>query len=191
LRLVCTGRLVPEKGHRILLQALVLLHARDSKLHATLIGDGPERPSLEAFVKRHRLEDQVRFTLALSHRETLEAVRHADIFALASFAEGIPVALMEAMALGVPCVSTTIAGIPELIRTGKDGLLVAPANVEALADALEMLVHDAGLRKDLAASARQRIISDYNLPLHQKRLAQCLEEQIFAVQDTQRKGATQ
>ena len=83
---------------------------------------------------------------------------------------------MEAMSLAVPCVSTTIAGIPELIRSGLDGLLVPPANAEALAAALGSLARDPSLRKRLGASGRQRILTDYNLPLNQEHLAMILDD---------------
>ena len=172
LELVCTGRLVPAKGHTILLEALRLLRERRIILKTTLIGGGEELEGLRDFVAQHRLEDQVVFAGALSHAATLSHLRRADLFALASFAEGIPVALMEAMSLGLPCVSTTIAGIPELIRTGIDGLLVPPANPSALADALEALATDPRLRRTLGAAARQRVIARYNLPLNQELLAQ-------------------
>jgi glycosyltransferase involved in cell wall biosynthesis len=171
LRLVCTGRMVPEKGHAILLEAIQLLRERGILVQATLIGAGPERQPLEDYVARHQLGEIVRFTGALSHQETLGQLRRADLFALASFAEGIPVALMEAMSLGLPCVSTYIAGIPELIRDGIDGLLVPPANATALADALESVLGDHLLRKHLGSAARQRIIHQYNLPLNQELLA--------------------
>ena len=176
LELVSVGRLVPAKGHRILLEALRILRERDVAIRLTLIGGGPDLVSLREFVRRSGLDGAVTFTSALSHGQTLAQLRRADIFALASFAEGIPVALMEAMSLGLPCVSTSIAGIPELIRTGVDGLLVAPANSVVLADALESLAADSALRRSLGQSARQRIISQYNLPLNQELLAQSFEE---------------
>ncbi len=178
LELVCVGRLVAAKGHQILLQALVLLQNRGVQLHATLIGGGPERHSLEAFARERLPQGAVVFASALSHPETLELLRKADIFALASFAEGIPVALMEAMSLGLPCVSTHIAGIPELIQSGRDGLLVAPGDAKALADALFELAHDPALRKRLGCSARQRVLTEYNLPLNQESLARTLTDLI-------------
>ncbi len=180
LELVCTGRLVAAKGHLVLLQALAILHKRGIPIHATLIGAGPEAPSLEAFVATHSLQSVVTFTSALSHAETLDVLRKADLFALASFAEGIPVALMEAMSIGIPCVSTTIAGIPELIRSGQEGLLVAPGNVSALAEAIASLAADPALRKRLGASGRQRILTDYNLPLNHEHLAMCLEDLVLS-----------
>jgi len=178
LELVSVGRLVPAKGHRILLEAFRILRERGVHIRLTLIGAGPDRAALQEFVDRSGLGDAVTFTSALSHQQTLAQLRRADIFALASFAEGIPVALMEAMSLGVPCVSTSIAGIPELIRTGIDGLLVPPSNPTAFADSLESLTSDSGLRKSLGNSGRQRIISQYNLPLNQELLAQSFEERL-------------
>ncbi|SEG52540.1 Glycosyltransferase involved in cell wall bisynthesis [Bryocella elongata] len=173
LEIVCTGRLVPAKGHRILIEALYGLRERGIEFSATLIGDGPERLGLTELVRERGLTEKILFTSSLPHDETLARVRDADIFVLASFAEGIPVALMEAMALGIPCISTSIAGIPELIHTGRDGILVAPSNIRELTDALTTLAGDATLRQFLGRSARRRIVHDYNLPLNQERLAQC------------------
>ncbi len=178
LELVCTGRLVPAKGHRTLLEAVRQLRDRGVLLKVTLIGSGSELTRLQNFTVAYGLDHAVTFTSALSHAETLAHLRKADIFALASFAEGIPVALMEAMSLGLPCVSTSIAGIPELIRAGVDGLLVPPANPQALADAIESLVLDSTLRRKLGSSARQRVISQYNLPLNQELLAHTFETKL-------------
>ena len=188
LELVCTGRLVAAKGHTILLEAVRLLRDRGVPLKVTLVGGGEQAQALEDFVAQHGLEDRVTFAGALSHAATLTLLRRADLFALASFAEGIPVALMEAMALGLPCVSTTVAGIPELIRSGVDGLLVPPANVAALADALEALAMDARLRRTLGAAARQRVIARYNLPLNQELLAQAFAARMLPKQDEGAKG---
>jgi len=178
LQLVCTGRLVAAKGHHILLEALKLLHDHGVALHTTLIGDGPERTRLENFVRLRGLQKSITFTSALSHAETLNHVRDADIFVLASFAEGVPVALMEAMSFGVPCVSTTIAGIPELITTGQDGILVPPANANALAAAIESLAQDPALRAFLGHSARTRILREYNLPLNHELLAKSFQARL-------------
>jgi len=176
LRLMCTGRMVPAKGHKVLLEAVKLLRDRHVNLQVTLVGGGPELVRLQQYVLDHDLADTVHFTQALSHPETLAQLRRADLFALASFAEGIPVALMEAMSLGLPCVSTYIAGIPELIRNGIDGMLVPPANPVALANALEIVIGDPVLRRSLGASARQRIINQYNLPLNQELLAHTFKQ---------------
>lgn len=180
LELLCVGRLVPEKGHAILLQALHLLDQQGIRIQATFVGSGPEHQRLVQYAMQHLPAGAVVFTSALSHPETLKLLRKADLFALISFAEGIPVALMEAMSLGIPCVSTNIAGIPELIRSGRDGLLVSPGDVQATADALASLATGPALRKQLGSSARQRILTDYNLPLNQELLADTLEAFLHA-----------
>lgn len=163
LQLVCTGRMVAAKGHRILLQALASLGASGIEFSCALIGDGPERSSLESLSAHLGIADRVRFLGAMAHTETLGEVARADVFVLASFAEGLPVALMEAMALGVPCISTTIAAIPELILDGENGLLVSPANPEVLCKALSKLALDSDLRRHLGRKARTTVEADYNL----------------------------
>jgi glycosyltransferase involved in cell wall biosynthesis len=114
----------------------------------------------------------------MAHEPTLALVAQADVFVLASFAEGLPVALMEAMALGVPCVSTTIAAIPELIQDGANGLLVPPGNPHALQFALSRLALDAPLRAALALQARSTVERDYNLAINLDRLAQVWSERL-------------
>lgn len=188
LRLMCTGRMVPVKGHQVLLEAVTLLRDRSIDLHVTLVGGGPELPRLQQYVHDNQLTDTVHFTHALSHPETLTLLRRADLFALASFAEGIPVALMEAMSLGLPCISTYVAGIPELIRSGIDGMLVPASNAVALANALETVIADPLLRRTLGASARQRIINQYNLPLNQELLAHTFKEKTEAREPSDKTG---
>lgn len=168
---VCTGRLVAAKGHRILLEALASPVSRGVDYSLVLIGDGPERGALESLVRNMGVADRVRFAGAMAHGPTLNEVSKADIFVLASFAEGLPVALMEAMALGVPCVSTTIAAIPELIHDGMNGLLVPPANVEALAEAMRQLAVDESFRISLGREARRTVEVGYNLSTNLDKLA--------------------
>lgn len=175
LRLVCTGRMVAAKGHRILFKAIAqclpVLNAADVELSCDLIGDGPERSNLEQYADRLGISKVVQFLGARSHDQTLSLVALADIFVLASFAEGLPVALMEAMALGIPCVSTTIAAIPELIKNGENGLLVSPANPSALGHALAKLAQDPQLRLRFGRAARATVESEYNLSINLDTLA--------------------
>ena len=163
LRLACTGRMVAAKGHRIFLEALAVLTREEIEVSCTLIGDGPERKALEALSIRLGIANQVYFLGAMAHQPTLDEVAKAEVFVLASFAEGLPVALMEAMALGVPCISTTIAAIPELIQDGQNGLLVPPANSRALAATLRRLATQPELRLELGQKARQTAVKSYNL----------------------------
>ena len=118
------------------------------------------------------------FEGAKSHDEVMHSLGSADIFALASFAEGVPVALMEAMAMEVPCVSTFVAGIPELIRDGLDGLLVPASSPEAMASALQRLIEDPLLRHSLGVAGARRVMELYNLPQNVCTLARVFKEHL-------------
>jgi glycosyltransferase involved in cell wall biosynthesis len=176
LEILCVGRLVPSKGQLILLRACGLLHAQGYSLRLRLVGAGPDREHLETFAKERGIP--VAFEGARSHDETRRLLGSADIFALASFAEGVPVALMEAMAMEVPCVSTSIAGIPELIRDGLDGLLVPASSAEELASALQRLSDDPLLRRSLGVAGCKRVLGLYNLPQNVSVLARVFREQV-------------
>jgi glycosyltransferase involved in cell wall biosynthesis len=172
VKVVCTARMVSAKGHRILLEAVAAATASGVNLAVTMIGDGPERASLEELSRQLGLASSVKFLGSLPHQATLEEVAQADFFVLASFAEGLPVALMEAMALGVPCISTPIAAIPELIQDGCNGLLVPPSSVVALKTAIERLVNSPELRGRLGAAARTTVEQQYDLAWNLDQLAQ-------------------
>jgi glycosyltransferase involved in cell wall biosynthesis len=176
IRIVSVGRLVPAKGQLILLQAFHQLLDQGRDIQLVLVGDGPDKKHLQQFVAKRNLAGHITFCGALNHDQTRQQLAEADIFALASFAEGVPIALMEAMAMEIPCVSTSIAGIPELIRHNVDGLLVPASSVEALTAAIDQLVTDAELRRNLAASARARVIDCYNLPHNLQLLASAFDE---------------
>ncbi len=176
IRIVSVGRLVPAKGQLILLQAFHTLLTQGHDIQLVFVGNGPDRQHLQQFVDEHALGNYVTFCGALNHDQTRQQLVQADIFALASFAEGVPVALMEAMAMEIPCVSTSIAGIPELIRPNIDGLLVPASSVEALAAAMDQLITDEALRRRLGASARSRVLECYNLPQNIQLLATAFEK---------------
>jgi len=164
VQVLCVGRLVPAKGQRLLLDACRLLAERGHPLHITFVGAGPDADGLKAHATSLGLDASVHFTGPLTHAETRARLTEADIFVLPSFAEGIPVALMEAMAIQLACVSTWTAGIPELITHNVDGLLVPPGSASALADALELLFADPQLRARLGLAARQRVLAAYSQP---------------------------
>ncbi len=160
--LLCVGRLVPAKGQHILLEACSLLKKAGLRFRLTLLGDGPDRPSLERFAKAHSLEESVTFTGVLGQDRVRALYDTADIFVLASFAEGVPVVLMEAMAKEIPVISTRITGIPELIEQGEDGLLATPGDAEDLALQLRWLIENPGLRRELGVAGRRKVIEHYN-----------------------------
>jgi glycosyltransferase involved in cell wall biosynthesis len=176
--ILCVGRLTPAKGQRILIDACRQLHQSGRTLQLVLVGTGPDEAELRAAVAGYGLASVVRFTGALNETEVRAWYSQADAFALASFAEGIPVVLMEAMASGIACVSTRITGIPELIRDGEDGLLVAPSDADELAAALARLMDDCPLRQYLARSGRARVQEKYNLARNVERLGRIFETRL-------------
>ena len=161
LRVLFVGRLVPEKGVPILLDAVAELVRRDLAIAVTVIGDSPARASLEAEVKARGLSDVVRFEGAVGPDDLRGWYEWADVFCLPSFAEGVPVVLMEAMATELPVVTTTIAGIPELVKDDVNGLLVPPGRSELIADAIARLTSPA-LRVRLGAAGRQSVLTDFD-----------------------------
>jgi colanic acid/amylovoran biosynthesis glycosyltransferase len=175
IEITCVGRFVPAKGHLILLRTFSTLLRRGYSLRLRLIGDGSERRGMESFIAKEKLGGSVIFEGALNHEATRNKLMQADIFVLASFAEGLPVALMEAMAMEIPCISTFVAGIPELIRDGLDGLLVPASSEQALLAALERLISDAELRRRFAIAGRQRVEEFYDLQKNVRSLADTLQ----------------
>jgi len=170
--ILCVGRLVPAKGQHVLLIACTDLIRAGRRLRLRMVGDGPDRASLERAARDAGIADHVIFEGALNQDQVLEKYRAADLFILASFAEGIPVVLMEAMAMGIPCISTYIAGIPELIRNEVDGLLVMPSDTEALKAAIVRLMDNGELSSRLGSAGRQRVLEKYNLDRNVERLGQ-------------------
>jgi colanic acid/amylovoran biosynthesis glycosyltransferase len=170
--ILCVGRLVPAKGQHILVSAVKRLVEENRAVRLRLLGDGPERRSLEERIVTERLTAHVILEGAVNPDRIRDFLRNADVFALSSFAEGIPVALMEAMATEIPCVSTMIAGIPELIRDEIDGLLVPPSDEEALAEALRRLMDEPEFRRRLGRAGRLRVIDRYDLEKNVKALAE-------------------
>ncbi|UUY03528.1 glycosyltransferase family 4 protein [Svornostia abyssi] len=163
LRVLCVGRLVPDKGQELLLRALALLQDRGIEAELVLAGDGPSRERLEAACKTLRLNSSVRFLGSVGQDRMLDVYGDADVFCLPSFAEGIPVVLMEAMATGLPVVTSRIMGIPELVEDGVSGLLVPPGRVEAIADALEELHRDPARRHAMGEAGRARVEGEFRV----------------------------
>jgi glycosyltransferase involved in cell wall biosynthesis len=159
------GRLSPEKGFPILIDALAKLAADGLPMAARLVGDGPMRAELEAKVKAAGLADRVHFVGEVPPDAVRAELAGADIFCMASFSEGLPVSIMEAMAAGVPVVTTWIAGIPELAENDVTALTIPPARVDALAAALRRLASEPELGPRLANAARTRVAA-----LHDKKM---------------------
>ena len=136
-RLVCVGRLCEAKGQLLLIEAAALLKSKGVKLDLVLAGDGPLRAEIESGIKRQGLGANVRITGWSSSKDVRSEILAARALVLPSFAEGLPVVIMEAMMLRRPVLSTFVAGIPELVRGGENGWLFPAGSLQELADAME------------------------------------------------------
>jgi glycosyltransferase involved in cell wall biosynthesis len=178
VEILCVGRLTPAKGQHLLLDALRQLLYQGHNVRLRLAGNGPDEPSLRAQAQRLNLTDHVVFEGPVNQDRIRSVYAQADLFCLPSFAEGLPVVLMEAMSMGIPCVTTEITGIPELIGNGIEGLLVPPSDLDALVRALATLIHDDTLRSSMAVNGRKRVLEQYDLRANVERLASIFTEQI-------------
>lgn len=139
-RLVCLGRLVEQKGQMLLVEAAAQLARRGVQFHLVLVGGGPLRDRLAALIERHGLEGCVELAGALETERFYDELCRSRGLVLPSFAEGLPMVIMEAMALRRPVISTYIAGIPELVRNGENGWLVPAGCVDSLVTAMEEML---------------------------------------------------
>jgi colanic acid/amylovoran biosynthesis glycosyltransferase len=135
-RLICVGRLCEAKGQLLLIEAVARLAASGVPIELVLAGDGPVRAELEHLIEKHQLGACIRITGWISSSEVRAEILAARALVLPSFAEGLPVVLMEAMALRRPILSTYVAGIPELVIPGENGWLFEAGSVEELAAAM-------------------------------------------------------
>ncbi len=135
-QLVCVGRLCEQKGQLLLVEAAGQLAAEGLEFKLVLVGDGPLRSQIEALIVRLGIEDKIEITGWASSSEVQQHILASRAMVLPSFAEGLPVVIMEALALGRPVISTYVAGIPELVEPGVCGWLVSPGSVESLTTAM-------------------------------------------------------
>ena len=170
-RLVCVGRLAPVKGQHLLIAAMAALVKEGRDLRLRFAGDGPDRIALRRDVENCGLSDRVSFEGNLNQDKLLDLYRDSDALVLSSFAEGLPVVLMEAMAMEIPCVAPWVHGIPEIVTHETDGLLVPPGDAEALAHAIGRLMDDAELRRTLGQNARLKIQEKFDLRRNTQHLA--------------------
>ena len=175
--ILCVGRLVPAKGQHILLEACRVLKQEGLLFKVTIIGEGPDSRSLEQFTTINNLKDIVTFTGVLGQNTVREYYDKADIFVLASFAEGVPVVLMEAMAKEIPVISTRITGIPELIEHEHDGLLATPGDADDLALQIRKLLKNPELRCVFGRAGRKKVISLYNQHINNQQMVNLFHEE--------------
>lgn len=161
-RIISVGRLHRTKGHDVLLEAVHRLVSEGVQLSVVIVGDGPERPALEAQTLRLGLQGHVAFLGSRGQLEIIGQMRTSDVFVLASRFEPLGVAYMEAMAMGLATIGTTAGGAREIIDDGVDGVLVPPEQPAALAEAIRGLVRDPELRRRMGVAARRKIVNQFD-----------------------------
>jgi glycosyltransferase involved in cell wall biosynthesis len=163
VRLIATGRLVWKKGFDYLLAALARVRRAGLQFTAEIIGEGPLRQTMIYSIADLGLQDSVVLAGALSSDAVLERMRSSDVFVLSSVEEGISNAVLEAMASGLPVVTTNAGGMAEAVSDGRDGFVVNVRDVDAMADRIGRLIVDAELRERMGRSARVTVESDFTL----------------------------
>ena len=163
-RLVCVGRLCEQKGQLLLIEAARVLASRGVAFELVLAGDGELRGPIEALIARHGLQGQVRITGWISSAQVRDEILAARALVLPSFAEGLPVVIMEAMALRRPVLTTYVAGIPELVRQDENGWLFPAGSVEALTEAmLDCLQQPVEVLQRMGEAAYQRVLARHDI----------------------------
>ena len=177
-RLVCVGRLGEQKGHLLLLAAMRRAIDRGAAFELVLAGDGELRGAIEERIRALDLAPHVRITGWIASAAVRSEIEAARALVLPSFAEGLPVVIMEAMALRRPVVTTFVAGIPELVRDGKNGWLVPAGDVDALADAIvACLAADGEALARMGSAGRERVLARHDVDVEAGKLAR-----LFAAQ---------
>jgi colanic acid/amylovoran biosynthesis glycosyltransferase len=162
-RLICVGRLSPEKGQAGLLEAFATIARNVPEAELLFVGDGPQAEDLSSRSQSLRIGDKVTFAGRLGEQETLEQIAASDILVLPSFMEGLPIVLMEAMAVGTAVIASRVAGIPELVDDNKSGLLFTPSKWDELAACMQRLLKDDELRKSLAQNAKATVTAEFDI----------------------------
>jgi colanic acid/amylovoran biosynthesis glycosyltransferase len=177
-RLVCVGRLCEQKGQLLLLEAARRLASNGAKFELVLVGDGEMRADINNFIASHKLESFIRITGWISGQQVREEIRAARALVLPSFAEGLPVVIMEAMALKRPVISTFVAGIPELVHSGEHGWLIPAGDVDQLTNAMSDCLNAPAERlAAMGQAAHTRVFERHNIDVEASRLAELFKAQ--------------
>ncbi|MCA9171638.1 MAG: glycosyltransferase family 4 protein [Planctomycetales bacterium] len=174
-QLVCVGRLAEQKGHFVLLQAARSLAERGVQFQIVCVGDGDFRSRLESYIRKHDLAEYIRLVGWQKEAEVQQWLKQSRAMVLPSFAEGLPVVIMEALAMGRPVISTYVAGIPELIVPGENGWLVPAGDPDALANAVAACLATApDTLTQMGQAGQRRVRERHNITTEAGKLAEAL-----------------
>jgi glycosyltransferase involved in cell wall biosynthesis len=155
--IIFVGTLIPVKGIKYLIRAMALLSENDSSIKLLLVGDGSERQELMTLTDELNLKDNIIFIGRVPNEKVPMYLAASDIFALPSKSEGFPLVVLEAMASGLPVVTTRVRGLPEIVKEGVNGYIVDPQNSEQLAAKLQMLINDSNLRQQISKNNKENV----------------------------------
>ncbi len=165
------GRLSEEKGVKYLIEAASILRDKNVDFKLIVVGDGPERAELENLVKERSLEEQVVFVGFQTDVATW--LTTFDVFVLPSLTEGTPMALLEAMSMGIPVIATAVGGVPKVLSDGKNGLLVSPHDFISLSERIQILQENSTLRERLSREGSNTIRTQYNITTWCRSIENC------------------
>ncbi|MFC2023132.1 glycosyltransferase family 4 protein [Chloroflexota bacterium] len=180
--LLFVGQLCERKGASVLVEACKILVERGVHFRCVIVGEGPQKALVEDLVEQNALQEEIELAGTVFQERIQAYFQRADVFVLPCLTagngdvDGVPVSLMEAMAVEVAAVSTRVSGIPELIEDGVSGLLVPEQDPLALADALQRALEDDELRSRLGENGRRKIVQEFNIDISAGQLATLFEE---------------
>src|SRR5439155_27320633 len=163
LRLIYIGRLVPGKGLLETIEGLRLARSRGVNARLVIAGNGPEEPRLRQYTRQASLAREVSFVGAAYGEHKAQLLAQADALALASYTEGLPYSLLEAMAAGVVPIVTAVGAIPDVVGDGELGVFVAPRDAEAIAQAIGTMAQDRAVLTRMSAACRKHVAAAYSI----------------------------
>ncbi|MEO1376342.1 MAG: glycosyltransferase [Cyanobacteria bacterium J06635_10] len=184
-RLLYVGRLAAVKGLPILFHSLISLKQQHRDVMLTVVGDGGDRTYLEQMAADLGLSSNVNFVGYKSQAEVREYFAETDVFVLSSFAEGVPVVLMEAMAAGVPVVAPQIAGVSELVENGVSGYIVPAGDTVSLTQSIEKLLNDCELRTKFGIAGRNKVEKEFNINTEAQKLYKVMSKALQTTESYQ------
>jgi glycosyltransferase involved in cell wall biosynthesis len=174
--ILSVGRLVEKKGFQDLLQALLIVKERGERFQCVIYGDGPLCQPLEQWIEEHGMAGEVSLMGDSTQQELISIYQNATLFALTPVQtedgdrDGIPNVLVEAMAVGLPVITTAVAGIPELVDNNQNGLLYQPHDVDGISSGILELLRDAEKRRQLGGAASKKVTEQFDIALAADRL---------------------
>jgi len=183
-QLVCVGRLAPQKGQLLLIEAVYQLSKLGIFCQVTLVGDGPLRSEIEDLITKYQLKEQVKITGWASESQVKEHILQSRALILPSFAEGLPVVLMEALALRRPVISTYIAGIPELVKPNWSGWLVPAGSLSDLVEVMQKVLKMSTQElEEMGERGYQEVLKEHDVRKEALKLAQLFSKQSTSLRD--------